>query len=450
MYTTYQRQKWSGMEAHIVIDDQYKVKLHHDLFPHSQWDRTLDNAARRKTLEMNLNLQHLCRWQILRRIGLDNVDKIQKLPLPVFFKRFLTTFYMPEDFEINRLSYREYAVHHSRFPCHQTHQVYNGVCSFTKSNILIKCHASADTKCKACVLLGEKLVSTHSSETWRTVSHPNIQKCLVWFKDPEIPRTFYCIEPSFISLKETVHNLRCNQTRIPEYLLWDCLSRMTSVLEYLNNKGLYPEFMDTQHWFIDAKGCLKMENMLLDMCGEGETHYRTRGQSFTDQIWKSPEEVSEGEINNSTPLWGMGCIVYELANLHPASRATCKDCAFHKRSPIARPAQIGRAMMPSCSVARNGPRFPTPHSLVELPICDKYSEDLRVMIARLMNFPEVRPLILAVKAVTDRSLSSLAPDYNGPKTLLQVVKEAEFLGGQECGTFCTHSMNTGNPYQEMD
>ena len=414
------------MEGHLVIEPEYRAKLHHDLFPHSEWDSALDNTAVKLYHEMSLSLQHLCRRVIIRSIGMNNVCNARQLPLPPPLKQFLTTFYMPQDIEITRMNYRQYAVHHSRYPCHTTHQVYNGMCKIDYAAIIIKCHSDAEINCKACMLLGEKMRFAHDSQVWKTVNHPNIQKCLLCFTNTSISKKFYLIETPHMSLKELVHNLRCNENTIPEYLLWNCIARMTSALVYLNDKGIHAEFMDTHHWHLDIRGNLKLENILMDMCGEGSTHYTTRGECcYPDNIWKSPEEIAEQVTDHRTPLWGLGCISYELANLHPAARVSIKASAFSRRRSLVRPVQVGQSMTIR-GVTRNGPRYNLPHSLVATPVTEKYSEDFRMLIARLMAEASLRPPILTVKVVSQRNIAEFGAKYNGPKNLIRLIEESEY------------------------
>jgi serine/threonine protein kinase len=123
-----------------------------------------------------------------------------------------------------------------------------------------------------------------------------------------------------ITLQDFVFRMFLSKQQVPEIISWQILSKLTSVLIYLENNGLIPwELCHPQNVVITNKGEVKLENLLLYLPMKSGSRY----QSNTAKKM-SPEQMKGEEPTTKTLVWGLGRILYEFCARLPRRAPTLK------------------------------------------------------------------------------------------------------------------------------
>lgn len=260
-----------------------------------------------KTMENVRSLQHLCRATVLSKVTLRRVKNVKNLELPNLLKEFLCSFNIPEDFDLDGF----YIDYHCNFPNHvhhKVHQIHPGKCLIDGAKVLIKSQQLLDS-CKTCDSSGKcTMTSNNDREIWNHLRHKNLMSCLMSINDPLAQRVCLVFEFPGITLQDFVFRMFLAKQQVPETVSWQVLSKLTSVLIYLENNGLIPwELCHPQNVVITNKGEVKLENLLLYLPMKSGSRYQTNTAKRM-----SPEQMKGEEITSKTIVWGLGRIVYEI------------------------------------------------------------------------------------------------------------------------------------------
>ncbi len=233
--------------------------------------------------------------------------------------------------------------------------------------------------------------------------------------------TCYVLEFPLISLKDLAIKLSFATISVPEFLIWDTIYKLISALQYLQDENLYNELYEPQHFILDQFGQVKVENLLLYLPTQGSSRYRTSAQHKV-AIYTAPEQWvgSYGEPKSS--IWGLGCVVYELAALCPAFllESYSLKVAIPSHGPELA-GHINRSARGLSSNLRLIPRAPPP-----LPL--QYSQDLSTFINNcLQESVQDRPDLTQLMDTALTKLQELSPEYCGPHTLLHLIPDMRSL-----------------------
>ena len=316
------------------------------------------------------SLQHLCRATVLSNVTLGCVKNVKNLELPNLLKDFLCSFNIPDDFDLDGF----YIDYHCNFPNHvhhKVHQIHPGKCLIDGAKVLIKSQHCSDV-CRTCDSSGRcTMQSSNERDIWLHLRHKNLMSCLMSINESQAERMCLVFEFPGITLQDFVFRMFLSKQQVPEIISWQILSKLTSVLIYLENNGLIPwELCHPQNVVITNKGEVKLENLLLYLPMKSGSRY----QSNTAKKM-SPEQMKGEEPTTKTLVWGLGRILYEICARLP------------RRAPSLKVTNIP----PMCyNQAIN---------------CTK--ELSKVMCECLRTNPSARPTLCALKQRADRQIEKL-------------------------------------------
>ncbi|KAK6182317.1 hypothetical protein SNE40_010029 [Patella caerulea] len=272
-----------------------------------------DNPAHVKSLK------ELCRCTILKNTcaSLKHIARVGKLPLPTIVKEFVTTFCIPEHFDLNG-TFMDYNFNFPYHLQHKTHQVCPAVYQLDGSQVLIKVFRdwqSRTTHFGACAMCGTDSVKNSTSslkelEKWRSLDHKNLMNCLVSFSDDSAGIMCYVLEFPLMNIHTYVYQLFLSGRQLPEHLAWETLVKLTSVFLFLESRGVVAwDFCIPDHIVIDHHGEVKLENMLLYL---PNAHKLIPDPPQISSHLMAPEIRFGGMAVPMTTVWGVGSIIREL------------------------------------------------------------------------------------------------------------------------------------------
>lgn len=265
------------------------------------------------------SLQNLCRATVLSIVTLRRVKNVKSLELPNLLKDYLSSFNIPEDFNLDGF----YIDYHCNFPNHvhhKVHQIHPGKCLIDGAKVLIKSQHLFET-CRTCDSAGKcTMNSTELRDLWMQLRHENLMSCLMSINDPSVERVCLVFDFPGISLQDFVFRMFLAKQQVPEIITWQVLAKLASVLIYLENNGLIPwELCHPQNVVITNKGEVKLENLLLYLPVKAGSRYQTNTSKRL-----SPEQLKGCEPTSQTLVWGIGRILYEMCARLPARDPTLK------------------------------------------------------------------------------------------------------------------------------
>ncbi|XP_052271464.1 serine/threonine-protein kinase PknB-like [Dreissena polymorpha] len=253
--------------------------------------------------------------------------------------------------------------------------------------------------CRTCETSGKcVMMSNKDRAVWQQLRHKNLMSCLMSIHDPVTERFCLVFEFPGITLQDFVFRMFLAKSNVPELISWQVLSKLASVLIFLENNGILPwELCHPQNVVITQRGEIKLENLLLYLPVKDGSRYQTNTSKRM-----SPEQMKGESATAKTLVWGLGRILYEI-------------CA---RLPVKEPS-VKTATPPLCY-----------HQAVN---CTK---DLsRVMCECLRNNPSSRPTLQSLLERAERHVEVLAANTwnwrleSNLVTLMQCLDRLPFSGG---------------------
>ncbi|KAK3094137.1 hypothetical protein FSP39_024588 [Pinctada imbricata] len=263
------------------------------------------------------NLQDICRSVILEKITLKNIQQVADLPLPQILKEFIGTFHIDKDFNLDGI-YEEYNFNFPNHVHHKAHQIHPAKCVINGENVLLRYQSIED--CTMCNNVG--ILTPRSEETrekWAYLRHDNLMQCHLRMYDQEKNVSFSVLDFPIINLEDLVIRTFVERKQIPEMLIWDTVVKLSSVLQYLTEKDIYPwELCQPRHVVVGINGNVMLENMLLYLPVKSDAPYQIETCARLSN-YTSPEQLKGQPLSPKTLIWGLGCIINELALLFPTS-----------------------------------------------------------------------------------------------------------------------------------
>ena len=269
------------------------------------------------------SLQNICRGSIITTLTLKNIQQVANLPLPPIIKEFLCTFNIPADFNTDGI-YEDYNFNFPNHVHHKTHQIHPARCVLNGSNVLLKYQSSEE--CSMCK--GAGFITTASEKTrekWAYLRHENLMACQLRMFDSETKVSLHVLDFPVINLEDLVIRAFVEGNPIPEHLIWDILKKLTSVLQYLASNDIYPwELCHPRHVVVNESGNIMLENMLLYLPSRSGSPFQIETCARLSN-YASPEQLKGRALSSKTLIWGVGCILSELASLIPSSLQKTED-----------------------------------------------------------------------------------------------------------------------------
>ena len=307
------------------------------------------------------SLQHLCRLTVLSTVSLNHVRNVNNLGLPNLLRDFLSSFNIPQDFDLDGF----YIDYHCNFPNHvhhKVHQIHPGKCLIDGAKVLIKSQHTTEI-CRTCETAGRCMMeSSDVRAVWQQLRHENLMSCLMTFHDPLTDRLCLVFEFPGITLQDFVFRMFLAKSNVPELVSWQMLSKLASVLIFLENNGIIPwELCHPQNIVITPTGEVKLENLLLYLPVNEGLRYQTNTAKRL-----SPEQLKGENPTAKTLVWGLGRVLYEICARLPLKEPSQKLAAlspmcYHQAVNCTR--DLARLM---CECLRNNPTSrPSLQSLLE-------------------------------------------------------------------------------------
>ena len=324
----------------------------------------------------------------------DRLKRIYELPLPRAIKGYLSTYKVPDDFNTDGY-HLNYNFSFQNHPHHRTHRVYPAFCVFDNSAVLIAAQNYPYEICEKCNMLGKELYQ--ESSKWVRQPHPGLQTCFLQMTDVNTKATCFILEYPLLSFKDLITMMSDTRTYIPEYILWDSMLQICSVVKYLGEHDMSYDLHEPCNFIITKGGHVKIENLLIYLPAKGRvcTRLSVNSQHLT-AIYCSPEQAGSSDRTN---MWNLACVFYELAALTPAYPF---PGGFQRRSPF----------------ANNYWWLPTPTRLPK-----KYSTELKDLIMQCFRVPQERPTLQDFIHTATKKLEEINVDYKGPRNFLQLLPD---------------------------
>lgn len=244
------------------------------------------------------SLRKLCRAVIIKNTGLQRLRMARKdLPLPRKLIDFLTSDFSFREFEVQSLNLsRDMRVH-----C-----IYPTRSLLDDSKVLLKCINAKTFNSTSMSRLLEK---------WAEISHKNIMRVLLWFRDQETVGVV--LEPFPRSLYELVHEYRNAGVKFSEWLLWKILHQICDALWYLQRRQIVHTEVQSKTLSLSSTGDILLHNLLIYTPSETELNVCVDADSFYG-VYVAPERIRGQRYSTKQDSWSLGCVAYELVFLEPA------------------------------------------------------------------------------------------------------------------------------------
>ena len=233
--------------------------------------------------------------------------------------------------------------------------------------------------------------------------HPNIVRYYDRIIDKKNTKIYiimeYC-EGGDIGL--LIKRLKKTNELIPEEIIWKIFTQLVLALfECHNHKDgkILHRDIKPSNVFLDGENNIKLGDFGLSRMLSNESYFAY--SHVGTPYYMSPEQIEEVQYNEKSDIWSLGCFLYEVTTFNPPFEAT-------NQLSLALKIKKGK---------------------VE-PINGKYSEDLKRIIAWMLNVdqnkrPSVEELVNYPPVMTRIRERKLKEHYLKMKKMEEIIKEKE-------------------------
>lgn len=237
----------------------------------------------------------------------------------------------------------------------------------------------------------------------RDLHHPNIVRYYDRIIDKKNTKIYiimeYC-EGGDIGL--LIKRLKKTNELIPEEIIWKIFTQLVLALfECHNHKDgkILHRDIKPSNVFLDGENNIKLGDFGLSRMLSNESYFAY--SHVGTPYYMSPEQIEEVKYNEKSDIWSLGCFLYEVTTFNPPFEAT-------NQLSLALKIKKGK---------------------VE-PINGKYSEDLKRIIAWMLNVdqnkrPSVEELVNYPPVMTRIRERKLKEHYLKMKKMEEIIKEKE-------------------------
>ena len=155
----------------------------------------------------------------------------------------------------------------------------------------------------------------------RELNHPNIVSYVDRIIDKKNLKLYivmeYCEKGD---LGQLIKRLRKSKTRLPETQIWAILCQLALALKHCHHhKRVLHRDIKASNVFQDKHNVIKLGDFGLSKVLDGDSvfAYSKVGTPY----YMSPEQIDERKYNEKSDIWSLGCLLYELCELHPPFEA---------------------------------------------------------------------------------------------------------------------------------
>ena len=155
----------------------------------------------------------------------------------------------------------------------------------------------------------------------RELNHPNIVSYVDRIIDKKNLKLYivmeYCEKGD---LSQLIKRLRKSKTRLPEMQIWEILCQLALALKHCHHhKRVLHRDIKASNVFQDKHNVIKLGDFGLSKVLDGDSvfAYSKVGTPY----YMSPEQIDERKYNEKSDIWSLGCLLYELCELHPPFEA---------------------------------------------------------------------------------------------------------------------------------
>ena len=199
----------------------------------------------------------------------------------------------------------------------------------------------------------EKLNSFNEVRLLASLNHQNIIDYKESFFD-EISKTLYIVMEYADDgdLKSKISEILKNHLFFEESTIWNVLIQTLEGLKYLHKNNIIHRDLKSANIFLTKNGFIKIGDLNVSTIAKKGVASTQTGTPY----YASPEIWNDKPYNSKCDIWSLGCIIYEMANLHVPFRGTSLQQLYSK---------IMKGIYPQISI--------------------KYSNDLKNIIRIILN-----------------------------------------------------------------
>ena len=154
----------------------------------------------------------------------------------------------------------------------------------------------------------------------RDLNHPNIVSYIDRIIDKKNLKLYivmeYC-EKGDLNL--LIKSLKKSKTHLQETQIWTILTQLILALQHCHKKRILHRDIKASNVFQDKNNTIKLGDFGLSKVLNPESvfAYSKVGTPY----YMSPEQIDEKQYNDKSDMWSLGCLIYELCELHPPFEA---------------------------------------------------------------------------------------------------------------------------------
>ena len=115
-------------------------------------------------------------------------------------------------------------------------------------------------------------------------------------------------------MAKLIGEMRAKQLRFTEEDMWRFIYCIASALQHMHSRHLMHRDIKPANIYVSRGGEVKVGDLGLGRVMEG--YYDRAGSVVGTPYYMSPEVIREEEYDYATDIWSLGCLVYEMAQLH--------------------------------------------------------------------------------------------------------------------------------------
>ena len=115
-------------------------------------------------------------------------------------------------------------------------------------------------------------------------------------------------------MAKLIAEMNAKQLRFTEEDMWRFIYCIASALHHMHSRHLMHRDIKPANIYVSRGGEVKVGDLGLGRVMEG--YYDRAGSVVGTPYYMSPEVIREEEYDYATDIWSLGCLVYEMAQLH--------------------------------------------------------------------------------------------------------------------------------------
>lgn len=162
--------------------------------------------------------------------------------------------------------------------------------------------------------LGKAKDMLNEFEVMKKLSHPTIIRCYGYFWDYPTQSLYIVLE---YANRGDLHSELQNRKRLGKHFgneeVWDILAQVLLGLRHIHARGIVHRDLKTMNLLLNDKGVIKLGDF--GVSRQMSEHTMQLQSFYGTPLYLSPELIEGRPYTQSTDLWSMGVVLYELLSL---------------------------------------------------------------------------------------------------------------------------------------